>query len=301
MTTIEGDVTFRAGLVQMCSGRDVARNVEVASQLVREAAGMGAQYVQTPEVTSFMELDRDALIAACERQNENGALKDFQALGDDLNIWLHIGSMPVRLDHVSSFNNEHGEQVACFANRSFLIGPDGKIAAQYDTIHMFDVALANGETYFESRNSRPGEKAVVAATPWGGLGLTICYDLRFPYLHRALAKAGASMIAVPAAFTRPTGSAHWHVLLRARAVETQCFVLAAAQCGQHEHGRATYGHSVIISPWGEVLADGGETPGVVVADIDHRLLKDVRERVPSLRHERNFDVVVQDLADDGVE
>ncbi|SDP55857.1 Predicted amidohydrolase [Filomicrobium insigne] len=278
--TIAGE-KFRAGLVQMCSGRTVDANVTAAVALIREAAAGGAQYVQTPEVTTLMELDRERLFAACQPEEGNEALAAFQSVAHALGIWLHIGSIPVRVTPDK------------LANRSFLISPAGEIAARYDKIHMFDVELANGESYRESENYKAGEEAVIAATPWGGLGLTICYDLRFPYLFRALAHGGASLLAVPAAFTRTTGEAHWHTLLRSRAIEAQCFVLAAAQGGQHEHGRSTYGHSVIISPWGEVLAEGGTEPGVVFADLDLGQVAQVRARVPSLRHDRSFTVTTQ--------
>ncbi|MDX2259954.1 MAG: carbon-nitrogen hydrolase family protein [Hyphomicrobiaceae bacterium] len=271
---------LRVALVQMRSGRDVARNTEAAETLVREAAGAGARYVLTPEVTTLMELDRERLFAAVVPEDAATELVRFRALAAELGIWLHIGSMAVRV------SDSH------LANRSLLIRPDGTVAARYDKIHMFDVALANGETYSESANYAPGREAVVATTPWGGLGLTICYDLRFPYLFRALAHAGARMIAVPAAFTRPTGEAHWHTLLRARAIETQCFVFAAAQGGMHEHGRQTYGHSLVVSPWGEIIAEGGTEPAVIVADLDLAEVDRVRDRVPSLRHDRPFDVKV---------
>ncbi len=273
---------FRVGLVQMCSGRDVERNVRDACALIREAAAGGAQYVQTPEVTTLMELDRERLFALTLPEAGNSSLAAFAALAASLRIVLHIGSMGVMLP------------TGRIANRSYLIGPDGRVAARYDKIHMFDVDLPGGESYKESRNYEPGREAVVAALPWGGLGLTICYDLRFPYLHRALAKAGARYIAAPAAFTKTTGQAHWHVLLRARAVESQCFVFAAAQGGLHEHGRETYGHSLVITPWGEVIAEGGIHPSVIFADVQSSLVDDARGRVPSLTHDRPFTVVRQD-------
>lgn len=271
--------TFRAGLVQMCSGRNVAHNVAEASRLVREAAAAGAQYVQTPEVTTLMELDRERLFAETKPEELSEALMSFRGLARELGIWLHIGSMAVLL--------ENGK----IANRSLVISPEGDIAARYDKIHMFDVDLPGGESYKESRNYEPGKHAVLVDLPWGPLGLTICYDLRFPYLHRVLAKAGAKLIAVPAAFTKQTGQAHWHTLIRARAIETQCFVLAATQGGRHEHGRETFGHSLIVSPWGEILAEGGIEPAVIVADIDMNALQDARRRIPSLEHDRAFDVL----------
>jgi predicted amidohydrolase len=264
----------------MCSGRDIDRNVARASELIREAARGGAAYVQTPENTILMELERPRLLAAVRPEAGNPALAHFQGLARELGIWLHIGSMPVLLDDGGKF-----------ANRSYLIAPDGSVAARYDKIHMFDVDLGGGESYLESANYQPGRQAVVAELPWGGLGLTICYDLRFPKLYRALAKAGAKFLAIPAAFTRPTGIAHWHTLLRARAIESQAYVFAAVQGGKHENGRETFGHSLVVSPWGEILGEGDVQPAVIVADIDLQLLEDVRRRVPSLQHDRDFDVV----------
>lgn len=273
-----GNASFKAGLVQMCSGRDVARNVADASALIREAAAGGAQYVQTPEVTTLMELERKRIFAAIEPEDTSAALAAFVDLTKELGIWLHIGSMGVKVSPDK------------IANRSYVIAPTGEIVARYDKIHMFDVDLPSGESYRESSSYQPGTEAVVAQLPWGGLGLTICYDLRFPQLHRTLAQGGATMIAGPAAFTKVTGEAHWHTLLKARAIESQCFVLAAAQGGRHEHGRDTYGHSLIISPWGEVLAEGGVEPSVVYADIDLKQVDDVRAKVPSLRHDRPFEI-----------
>lgn len=279
MTSQPTSQRFRAALVQMCSGRDVERNVRDATALIREAASGEADYVQTPEVTTLMELERERLFAAARLEEDDPALRHFQALAKELAIWLHIGSMVVRAGADK------------LANRSFLISPRGRVAARYDKIHMFDVDLPNGESYRESANYEPGREAVVADLPWGMLGLTVCYDLRFPHLHRALAQAGARFLAVPAAFTRLTGEAHWHTLLKARAIETQCFVFAAAQGGRHEHGRETFGHSLIVSPWGQVLAEGGVHPSVIFADVELGTIEDVRTRVPSLQHDRLFEVV----------
>jgi deaminated glutathione amidase len=270
---------FRVGLVQMCAGRDVGRNITTAAELIRAAARGGAQYVQTPEMTNILELERPRLLAAIKPEAEDPAVAQFRALAGELGIWLHIGSLALM--------GEHGKPV----NRSLLISPEGRIAARYDKIHMFDVDLGSGESYRESANYEPGREAVVASLPWGQLGMTICYDLRFPHLHRALAQAGARFIAVPAAFTKPTGLAHWHTLLRARAIECQCYVFAAAQGGKHENGRETFGHSLVISPWGEVLAEADVQPAVTFADVELQRLDDVRRQVPSLRHDRPFDVV----------
>ena len=206
--------SFRAGLVQMCGGRDVARNMRDAAALIREAASGGADYVQTPETTNLMELDRARLFAITEPEDANAALQQFCELARELSIWLHLGSLVVKASDEK------------LANRAYVISPAGSVTARYDKIHMFDVDLPNGETYRESANYKPGMQAVVADLPWGGLGLSICYDLRFPNLYRTLAHAGAVMLAVPAAFTRLTGEAHWVTLLRARAIESQCFVMA---------------------------------------------------------------------------
>jgi len=270
---------FRVGLVQMCSGRDVERNVSDATELIRQAKREGADYIQTPEMTTIMELDRARLLAVARPEAGNPALLHFQALARELGVFLHIGSMAIQ------------QPSGRLANRSFLISPRGDVVARYDKIHMFDVDLGGGESYRESANYEPGRRAVLADLPWGKLGLTICYDLRFPQLYRALAKAGARFLAIPSAFTRPTGMAHWHTLLRARAIESQSFVFAAAQGGSHENGRETFGHSLIVSPWGELLAEGGVQPAVILADVELQLLEDVRRRVPSLQHDRAFDVV----------
>jgi predicted amidohydrolase len=270
---------FRVGLVQMCTGRDVEKNLTDASGLVREAAARGAQYVQTPEITTLMEMERTRLFAAIRPEEGNGAVAHFAALARELGIWLHIGSMAVLLGSGK------------IANRSILLTPEGEIEARFDKIHMFDVELPAGETYRESKNYQAGDAAVLATLPWGTLGLTVCYDLRFPHLYRTLAQAGADFLAIPSAFTRKTGEAHWHVLLRARAIENGCYVFAAAQAGDHESGRATYGHSLVVSPWGEILAEAdGIHPMVIVADVKSGEVAEARKRIPSLRHDRPFQV-----------
>ncbi len=271
--------SFRVGLVQMCAGRPVVRNIAAATELIRAAARGGAQYVQTPEMTNILELDRERLLAAIKPEADDPGVTQFRFLARELGIWLHVGSL--------ALVGERGRPV----NRSLLISPEGRIDARYDKIHMFDVDLPGGESYRESANYEPGREAVVAALPWGQLGMTICYDLRFPHLHRALAKAGARFLAVPAAFTKPTGLAHWHTLLRARAIENQCYVFAAGQGGCHENGRETFGHSLVISPWGEVMAEADVQSAVTFADVELQRLEDVRRQVPSLRHDRPFDVV----------
>jgi predicted amidohydrolase len=271
--------TFRAALIQLCSGREIAPNVAFASELIRAAAADGARYIQTPENTALVELSTERLFERVKPEAETTLLGDFADLARDLGVWLHIGSVAIRV----------GEGKA--ANRSYVFAPTGAIAARYDKIHMFDVDLPSGESYRESKNYRPGTRAVVVDLPWGRLGMTTCYDLRFPEQYKALAQAGAVFLSVPSAFTRQTGQAHWHVLLRARAIETGCFVLAAAQGGDHEVGRATYGHSLIVSPWGKVLAEGGETPGIIAAEIDPAEVAAARQRIPSLNHVRAIEVM----------
>jgi predicted amidohydrolase len=268
----------RVGLVQMCTGRSVEKNVEDASALVREAARQGATYIQTPEITTLMEMDRERLFATIRPQAADPSIPRFADLARQLRIWLHIGSMPILL------------AAGKVANRSLLFSPQGAIVASFDKIHMFDVQLPGGESYRESKNYQPGNTGVVADLPWGRLGLTVCYDLRFPHLYRALAKAGADVLAIPSAFTRKTGEAHWHVLLRARAIENGSFVLAAAQAGRHESGRETYGHSLIVNPWGEIVAEAGVDPGFIVADIALGEVAAARQRIPSLQHDRPFQI-----------
>ena len=267
---------FKAAAVQMRSGVSVDRNVEDASRLVREAAASGASYVLTPEMTNILCRDRAQLLASVSPEEGNPELARFQALAKELGIHLHIGSMAVLV----------GPDAV--ANRAYLIGPDGAVVARYDKIHMFDVNLAGGETYRESALYRPGSEAVVASLPFARLGLSVCYDVRFPGLFQALVLGGAEVIAIPAAFTRTTGEAHWHVLLRARAIETGSFVVSAAQGGHHEDGRDTYGHSMIVDPWGRVLAEAGTDPGVIVAEIDPALADDARARIPVLANRRAF-------------
>ncbi len=274
------DRRFRAALVQLRSGRDVDANVRSAEALIRRAAQGGAVYVQTPENTAMMELKPELVLKAAETEQDSLPLSRFRALAAELGIYLHIGSLAIKLD---------GTRVA---NRSYLIDPEGGIAARYDKLHLFDVDLAGGESYRESHHARPGAAAIVAELPFGRLGLSICYDLRFAALYRALATAGAEFIAVPAAFTKQTGEAHWHVLIRARAIETGAFVLAASQGGLHENGRSTFGHSLVVSPWGEILAEGGEEPGIVFADIDLAAAAEARARIPALKHGRDFEVEI---------
>src|SRR5215467_12072858 len=271
--------TFRVGLVQMRSGRTPAANIDAATKLIAEAKAGGADYVQTPEMTNILEAKRDALMAAIAPEHADPSLAAFRDTARRYGLWLHIGSLALKISPDRA------------VNRGFLIDPKGEITACYDKIHMFDVDLANGESYRESRTYAPGEHAVLATLPWGQLGLTICYDLRFPALYRALAEAGSTFLAIPSAFTRQTGEAHWHVLIRARAIENGCFVLAAAQGGLHENKRETFGHSLIIDPWGRVLAEGGTEPGIVMATVDPAEVARARARIPSLQHGRRFEVI----------
>jgi deaminated glutathione amidase len=271
--------TFRVGLVQMRSGRTPQANLDAATKLISEAKTAGAHYVLTPEMTNIMETNRKSMFGAIVEEDNDHSLVTFRELARTLSIHLHIGSLAIKVSPDKA------------ANRSFLIDPQGEIVGRYDKIHMFDVDLANGESYRESQNFRSGDIAVVSDLPWGRLGLTVCYDLRFPALYRALAEAGSSFLAVPSAFTRITGEAHWHVLLRARAIENGSFVFAAAQGGKHENGRETYGHSLVVDPWGRILAEGDTEPGVVIAEIDPAEVAAARSRIPSLQHGRRFEVI----------
>ncbi len=269
---------FTAGLVQMRSGLSPQANLDAAAGLIRQARERGAQYVLTPEMTNILEVKRERLFAAIVPEESDATLAALRELARRLGIVLHVGSLAIKLSAERA------------ANRSFLIDESGEIVARYDKIHMFDVDLAGGESYRESRNYRPGEVAVTADLPWGRLGLTICYDLRFPALYRALAEAGSSFVAIPSAFTRQTGQAHWHVLNRARAIENGVFVFAAAQGGLHENGRETFGHSLIVDPWGSIIAEADAEPGVVLASIDPGEVTAARAKIPSLSHGRRFEM-----------
>jgi deaminated glutathione amidase len=268
---------FTAACIQLSSGREIGPNIEAASALVRRARRDGADLIMTPEVSDMIEPKGALRREKAKPEGEHPMLAAFRELARETGAWLLLGSIVVR-------DGTDGR----LANRSFLIAPDGAVAQRYDKIHMFDVSLEGGESYRESAAFRPGEAAALAALPWGVLGMTVCYDLRFPLLYRALAQAGAQFLTVPSAFTVPTGRAHWHTLLRARAIENFCFVFAPAQCGEHAEGRRTYGHSLIVSPWGEVLAEAGEEPGAILAAIDPAKVAEARRSVPSLSHDRPF-------------
>ncbi len=271
--------TFKAAMIQMRSGLKPTANIDDAVRLIGEAKSAGADYVLTPEMTNILAAKREQLFAAVVEEEVDVSLATLRELARKFGIYIHIGSLAIKI------SNERA------ANRSFLIDPRGDVAARYDKIHMFDVDLADGESYRESRNYRPGELAVLTDLPWGRLGLTVCYDLRFPALYRALAEAGATMLAIPSAFTKQTGEAHWHVLMRSRAIENGSFVFAAAQGGKHENGRETYGHSLVVDPWGRIIAEGGIEPGIVMAEIDLAEVAKARARIPSLQHGRRFEIV----------
>ncbi len=268
---------LRVGLVQLRSGVESGANLDLAEAGVRDAAARGARLVVTPEATNLLQREDEMLARSVNDPAAEPAIPRLGALAAELGIWLVAGSLMVKA--------EDGR----VANRTHVWSPDGRLAAIYDKIHLFDVQLGSGEAYKESKRVRPGAQATVVQTPWGGLGLTVCYDLRFAYLFRALAQAGARIITTPAAFTKPTGEAHWEVLLRARAIETGSFVLAAAQGGRHADGRATWGHSTVVGPWGEIVAKlDHDAPGVLIADLDLAQVDAARAKIPALTHDREF-------------
>ncbi|RYE88708.1 MAG: carbon-nitrogen hydrolase family protein [Hyphomicrobiales bacterium] len=274
---------MRIAALQMRSGTQPGPNLAELDRLAGEAAAQGATYALSPEVTVVFAKNREGLASVAGPWEGNPAIAEAAAIARRHTLNLHLGSLAVALPD------------GRFANRSVLFRPDGSIAATYDKVHLFDATLPGLRDYRESATYAGGDRAVVSDAPGFPLGLTICYDVRFPALHRALAEAGAQVLAVPAAFTRPTGEAHWHVLLRARAIETGCYVIAAAQAGSHENGRQTYGHSLIVDPWGKVIAEcDGETPGVAIADIDLAAVADARGRVPALANARPFSLSVND-------
>jgi predicted amidohydrolase len=267
---------IKAACVQLRCGDDVAENVRSAAALIREAHKAGAQFIATPENTNLMAADGGAKLEKTSAEKDDYSLPQFCGLAEELGIWLLVGSLGIKVSEGKT------------ANRSYLIGPNGRVSARYDKIHLFDVNLPSGETYRESNTVAPGGEAVVANPPFGKIGMSVCYDLRFPRLYRALAKGGAEILTVPSAFTETTGKAHWHILLRARAIENGCFVVAPAQGGAHANGRKTYGHSLIVGPWGDILAEAGTDPSFVAADLDLAEIAAVRARLPSLQHDRPF-------------
>jgi len=275
---------FTAACVQFTAARDHEPNIQIVSELVRRARGAGADLVLTPENTGLIEPIGKLRREKARDEANHPVLAALRDLARETGAWLLIGSLAV--DIAKEPGIAEGERR--LANRSYLIDAGGGIVARYDKIHMFDVDLAGGESYRESNAFRPGGEIVLALTPWGVLGMTVCYDLRFPQLYRAIAHGGADFLAIPSSFTVPTGKAHWHVLLRARAIENGCFVFAPAQWGEHAERRRTYGHSLIVDPWGEVLADAREGVGIVSAPIDPARIAEVRRMVPSLNHDRPF-------------
>jgi len=269
---------MKVACLQINSGGDMGANVTMIDKMVRDAAGQGAQLVALPENAFLME-EPGQKKRTLYTQAEHPAIASAMQLAEESRCWLLLGSVAVKTD-------DSGKTV----NRSLLINDKGQVAAQYDKIHLFDVELPNGEIYKESAKMLPGQRAVVADMPWAKLGMSICYDVRFPHLYRALAKAGAQILAVPSAFTAVTGEAHWHVLLRARAIENGCFVIAPAQTGTHPGNRRTFGHALIIDPWGTIIADAGSDEGIIVADLDTAQLDMTRAKIPSLTHDREFTV-----------
>jgi len=267
---------IKVACIQLRSSDDMESNLRETSALIRRAHADGARFIATPENTCLMAPDGGAKLEKSFSESADPTLPAFCALANQLDIWLLIGSLAIKVSDKKT------------ANRSFLIAPDGRIAARYNKIHLFDVNLPSGETYRESNTVEPGDDAVVVNLPWARVGLSVCYDLRFPQLYRTLAKAGAEILTVPSAFTETTGKAHWHVLLRARAIENGCFVMAPAQGGEHANGRRTYGHSLIIGPWGDILAEGGVDPGIVAAELDLDEIGAARGRVPALNHDRPY-------------
>ncbi|KAB7614605.1 carbon-nitrogen hydrolase family protein [Amylibacter sp. SFDW26] len=273
---------LKVGLIQTTSSDQPADNLQTVSQMICDAHAQGAQFIVTPEVTNCVSTDRKHQAHVLSLQEDDISLRVFCELAQELGVWLMIGSLALK----------SGDPDGRFVNRCFLIAPDGSIAAEYDKIHMFDVALSETETYQESKGYRPGDVASIARCDFGTVGLSICYDLRFPHLFRDLAQAGAQIITVPSAFATISGEAHWHVLLRARAIETGCFIIAPAQTGQHVttvgKQRKTYGHSLVVSPWGDVLLDAETTTGVSIIEIDLETVETARRRIPSLQHDRKY-------------
>jgi predicted amidohydrolase len=269
---------LRAACIQMKSSTNIAPNIEAASDLIKAAAEQGATFIATPEMTNLLDIRPGQARSKITAEVDDACLEALSDLTRNLGITLLIGSLAIALPDDNRF-----------ANRSYLIGPDGEILARYDKIHMFDVEIGDGQAYHESKAYRAGHIATVVDTPIGRVGMTICYDVRFPHLYRALGQAGTELITVPAAFTRVTGAAHWHVLVRARAIETGCFVLAPAQGGHHQDGRETFGHSLIISPWGEILAEADhDEPGCIIADLDLSQVAEACARIPALYNDQDF-------------
>ena len=268
--------TFKVSCVQNNSGPDIDQNINDITALVCNAHSEGAELICLPEYFCYVDNDDARMLAHSYVEEEHPALSQLCKLAKKLNVWILLGSLPIKISK---------EKVN---NRSYLINNHGNVEAKYNKLHLFDVNLSDGESYLESANVEAGDKPVLVSTPWGSVGMSICYDLRFAYLYRQLAQYGANFLAIPAAFTKTTGIAHWHTLIRARAIETGCYIFAPCQCGEHPGERTTYGHSLIVDPWGTVLADAGENPGFITADIDVQQVLQARQRIPALQHDRKI-------------
>jgi predicted amidohydrolase len=269
-----------AACIQTNTTPDLAANLERIRPMIREARERGAELITLPENVSLIGAARENLFAQSPQEQDHPAVAFFRAEAKKTGAWILAGSIPVSLEGATE-----GDRLA---NRSLMFNPKGEIVARYDKIHMFDAALSDTEVYRESKNYRPGTCAVTAESPWGKIGMTICYDVRFPQLHRALAKAGAAIITIPAAFVATTGRLHWHILVRARAIETGCFIIAPGQCGMHNAGRLSYGHSLIVAPSGQILAEAGEQPAIITAELDLAEVAEARLKLPNLQHDCDF-------------
>jgi predicted amidohydrolase len=278
--------TFTAACIQNNAQNSISDNLPVVRQLIREAANLKADFIALPECVSLMEPNNEALQAKVPEEKDHPFLPMYEEEARTSGAWILGGTLAVKI--LGGRAKSHRKDR--IANRLYLFSPQGKIAATYDKIHMFDSNLANGVSYKESATYAPGNQAIVTPLPWGIMGLSICYDIRFAYLYRALAQAGASILCAPSAFTKITGEAHWHILQRARAIETGCFVISPGLCGSHAENRETYGHSLIIDPWGEVLADGGPNVGIITAEIDMTKVAEARNKLPSLNHDQKFEI-----------
>ncbi len=267
---------FKVSCIQNNSGTNISKNISDVTQLVINAHSDGAEFICLPEYFCYVDNDDGRMLVHSYFEEEHPALPHFCILAEKLNVWLLLGSLPIKVSNKK------------VNNRSYLINNQGNIEAKYNKIHLFDVNLGNGESYLESTTVEAGDKPVIASTPWGPLGMSICYDLRFAYLYRELAQIGAIFLTIPAAFTKTTGMAHWHTLIRARAIETGCYVFAPCQCGSHPGERKTYGHSLIVDPWGKVLAEAGEKPGYIIAEIETQLVQYTRQKIPALQHDRKI-------------
>ena len=274
--------TFTAACVQNHAQNDISANLPIVRDLIREAANKEADFIALPECVSLMEPEKEALEAKAPEEKNHPFLPMYEEEARSSRAWILGGSLAVRISNKKVKNK--------IANRLYLFNPSGKIVTTYDKIHMFDVDLGNGISYKESATYAAGDKAIVTPIPWGKLGLSICYDLRFAYLYRALAQAGANILCAPAAFTKITGEAHWHILQRARAIENGCFIISPGLCGDHGNGKASYGHSVIINPWGHILADGGSEVGIITAKIDMAEVTEARQKIPALTHDQIFKI-----------